>query len=55
MPTSTIEEVKDYHQRILDWYNDHLKGDLKKRDEEAKTEDGQHSKWRRNDIEPRSL
>jgi len=24
MPTTTIEEVKYYHQRILDWYNDHL-------------------------------
>ncbi len=41
MPTSTIEEIKDYHQRILDWYNDHLKGDLKKKAEEAKTESGQ--------------
>ena len=38
MPTSTIEEVKDYHQRIIDWYNDHLKGDLKKKAEEAKAE-----------------
>jgi dipeptidyl aminopeptidase/acylaminoacyl peptidase len=25
MPTSTVEEVKDYHQRILDWYAEHLK------------------------------
>ena len=41
MPTSTVEEVKDYHQRILDWYNDHLKGDLKKKAEEAKAEGGQ--------------
>jgi dipeptidyl aminopeptidase/acylaminoacyl peptidase len=41
MPTTTIEEVKDYHQRILDWYNDHLKGDLKKKAEEAKAEGGQ--------------
>lgn len=41
MPSSTIEEVKDYHQRILDWYNDHLKGDLKKKAEEAKAEGGQ--------------
>ncbi len=24
MPTSTVEEVKDYHQRILDWYAEHL-------------------------------
>jgi len=41
MPTSTVEEVRDYHQRILDWYNDHLKGDLKKKAEEAKAEGGQ--------------
>ncbi len=40
MPTSTVEEVKDYHQRILDWYNDHLKGDLKKKADEAKAEGG---------------
>lgn len=25
MPTSTEEEVRDYHQRILDWYAQHLK------------------------------
>ena len=31
MPTSTVEEVKDYHQRILGWYDSHLKGDLKKK------------------------
>ncbi|MGA2259982.1 MAG: prolyl oligopeptidase family serine peptidase [Acidobacteriota bacterium] len=30
MPTVTIEEVKDYHKRIIDWYDSHLKGDLKK-------------------------
>ncbi len=41
MPTSTLEEVKDYHQRILDWYNNHLKGDLKKKAEEAKAGGGQ--------------
>jgi dipeptidyl aminopeptidase/acylaminoacyl peptidase len=41
MPTSTVEEVKDYHQRILDWYNDHLKGDLKKKADDAKAEGGQ--------------
>ncbi|MGH9936316.1 MAG: prolyl oligopeptidase family serine peptidase [Blastocatellia bacterium] len=41
MPTSTIEEVKDYHQRIISWYDDHLKGDLKKKAEEAKAESGQ--------------
>jgi dipeptidyl aminopeptidase/acylaminoacyl peptidase len=26
MPTSTIEEVIDYHKRILGWYDRHLKG-----------------------------
>ncbi len=41
MPTSTIEEVKDYHQRIIKWYDDHLKGDLKKKAEEAKAESEQ--------------
>ncbi|MFN0085994.1 MAG: prolyl oligopeptidase family serine peptidase [Blastocatellia bacterium] len=41
MPTSTVAEVKDYHQRILDWYNDHLKGDLKKKAEEARAASGQ--------------
>jgi dipeptidyl aminopeptidase/acylaminoacyl peptidase len=41
MPTSTVEEVKDYHQRILDWYNDHLKGNLKKKADDAKAEGGQ--------------
>ena len=41
MPTSTVAEVKDYHQRIVKWYDDHLKGDLKKKAEEAKTEGGQ--------------
>ena len=38
MPTSTIEEVRDYHRRIVQWYDDHLKGDLKKKAEEAKAE-----------------
>ncbi|MFN0108590.1 MAG: hypothetical protein ACKVZH_07015 [Blastocatellia bacterium] len=37
MPTSTVEEVKDYHQRILDCYNKHLKGDLKKKTEEVRS------------------
>ncbi|MGH9766288.1 MAG: prolyl oligopeptidase family serine peptidase [Blastocatellia bacterium] len=41
MPTTTIEEVKDYHQRIVGWYDDHLKGDLKKKAEEAKAGSGQ--------------
>lgn len=30
MPTSTVEEVKDFHERILKWYEDHLKKDTKK-------------------------
>jgi len=38
MPTTTIDEVKDYHKRIIDWYDSHLKGDLKKRSEEQKPE-----------------
>ena len=38
MPTTTIEEVKDYHQRIIRWYDDHLKGDLKKKADDTKAE-----------------
>jgi dipeptidyl aminopeptidase/acylaminoacyl peptidase len=34
MPTSTIDEVRDYHARIIKWYDDHLKGDLKKKNED---------------------
>ena len=34
MPTTTVEEVKDYHNRIVGWYDSHLKGDLKKKDEQ---------------------
>ena len=34
MPTTTVDEVKDYHKRIIDWYDSHLKGDLKKKSEE---------------------
>ena len=41
MPTSTIEEVRDYYRRIVGWYDDHLKGDLKKKTEDAKAESGQ--------------
>jgi hypothetical protein len=41
MPTSILEEAKGYHQRILDWHNDYLKGDLKKKAEETKAESGQ--------------
>jgi dipeptidyl aminopeptidase/acylaminoacyl peptidase len=29
MPTSTVEEVRDFHQRIVAWYDDHLKKDTK--------------------------
>ena len=40
MPTTTIEEVKDYHRRIVGWYDSHLKGDLKKKKaEEQKAEE----------------
>jgi len=38
MPTTTVEEVKDYHKRIITWYDSHLKGDLKKKAEEQKAE-----------------
>lgn len=38
MPTTTVEEVRDYHKRIIDWYNSHLKGDLKKKADEQKAE-----------------
>jgi dipeptidyl aminopeptidase/acylaminoacyl peptidase len=34
MPTTTVDEVKDYHARIIKWYDDHLKGDLKKKAED---------------------
>jgi hypothetical protein len=27
MPTTSVELVKDYHQRILDWYEKYLKAD----------------------------
>jgi dipeptidyl aminopeptidase/acylaminoacyl peptidase len=33
MPASTVEEVKDFRKRILDWYDSHLKGDLSKKEE----------------------
>lgn len=29
MPTTTADEVKDYHKRIIEWYDSHLKGELK--------------------------
>ena len=38
MPTTTVEEVKDYHNRILAWYDSHLKGDLKKKADEQKAD-----------------
>jgi dipeptidyl aminopeptidase/acylaminoacyl peptidase len=41
MPTTTVEEVKDYHTRIIKWYDSHLKGDLKKKAEEKKADDPQ--------------
>ncbi|HYP25642.1 MAG TPA: prolyl oligopeptidase family serine peptidase [Blastocatellia bacterium] len=36
MPTSSVEEVKDYHRRIIAWYDARLKGDPKKKSEERK-------------------
>jgi dipeptidyl aminopeptidase/acylaminoacyl peptidase len=36
MPTTTVEDVKDYHKRIIGWYDAHLKGDLKKKADEQK-------------------
>ncbi len=38
MPTTTVDEVKDYHKRIIGWYDSHLKGDLKKKGEDQKAE-----------------
>ena len=38
MPTTTVDEVRDYHRRIISWYDSHLKGDLKKKGEEQKTD-----------------
>lgn len=38
MPTTTVDEVKDYHKRIISWYDSHLKGNLKKKAEEQKAE-----------------
>jgi dipeptidyl aminopeptidase/acylaminoacyl peptidase len=29
MPTTTVEEVRDYHERILAWYDKHLKSEKK--------------------------
>lgn len=31
MPTSTVEEVYDYHHQILSWWDEHLKGDQNKK------------------------
>ena len=38
MPTSTVEEVKDYHNRILSWYERHLKADPKKKGDAEKAD-----------------
>jgi dipeptidyl aminopeptidase/acylaminoacyl peptidase len=38
MPTTTVDEVRDYHRRIISWYDSHLKGDLKKKGDEQKTD-----------------
>ena len=33
MPTSTVEEVYDYHRQIVGWWDEHLKADSKKKTE----------------------
>jgi len=38
MPTTTVEEVKDFHERILRWYEDHLKKDAKKAETDGDSE-----------------
>ncbi|HKG20465.1 MAG TPA: prolyl oligopeptidase family serine peptidase [Blastocatellia bacterium] len=38
MPTTSVEEVKDYHDRIIGWYDARLKGDLKKKADEQKAD-----------------
>jgi len=38
MPTTTVEEVRDFHRRIISWYDSHLKGDLKKKGDDQKTD-----------------
>jgi dipeptidyl aminopeptidase/acylaminoacyl peptidase len=38
MPTTTVAELKDFHDRIRRFCDDHLKGDLKKKVEEQKPE-----------------
>jgi dipeptidyl aminopeptidase/acylaminoacyl peptidase len=38
MPTTTVAELKDFHDRIRRFCDDHLKGDLKKKAEEQKPE-----------------
>jgi fermentation-respiration switch protein FrsA (DUF1100 family)/WD40 repeat protein len=38
MPTTTVEEVKDFHERILRWYEDHLKKDAKKTETDGDSE-----------------
>jgi dipeptidyl aminopeptidase/acylaminoacyl peptidase len=35
MPTTTVEDVKDFHERILKWYDDHLKKEAKKVESEG--------------------
>ena len=38
MPTTTVAELKDFHDPIRRFCDDHLKGDLKKKAEEQKPE-----------------
>jgi hypothetical protein len=30
MPATSVDEVKDYHKRILDWYDSYLKREAEK-------------------------
>lgn len=53
MPT-TVEEVKDYHKRILAWYDSHLKDDLKKKVDEQKL-DASHERDARMKSHPLGL
>lgn len=36
MPTTTVEEVKDYQKRLIDWYDEHLKANSTSKGEGSK-------------------
>jgi len=40
MPTSTVEEVYDYHHQIVGWWDEHLKADAAKKVEGTKSSGG---------------